>query len=130
MKKIFALFFTVAMLFGAVLPTLTPNTAQATGLTLYMYLVERYENAKEEGEETGNHEVVDDKRVLPTEGDSFSSKDLVKKGELVQRRYYDHSGKADMDIDYTNHGNPKEHPKVPHRHDWNWKNTPPRGDGY
>lgn len=23
-----------------------------------------------------------------------------------------------MDIDYTNHGNVKKHPKVPHRHDW------------
>lgn len=57
MKKIFALFFTVAMLFGAVLPTLTPNTAQATGLTLYMYLLERYEDAKEEGEETGIVEI-------------------------------------------------------------------------
>ena len=29
--------------------------------------------------------------------------------------------KTDMqkkDIDYTDHGNPKEHPKVPHEHTW------------
>lgn len=30
------------------------------------------------------------------------------------------------DIDYTNHGNPKEHPKVPHTHDWDWNKQKPR----
>lgn len=31
--------------------------------------------------------------------------------------------KTDMqkkDIDYTDHGNPKEHLKVPHEHTWDW----------
>ena len=40
-------------------------------------------------------------------------------GKVITRRYYDKNGNADLDIDYTNHGNPKTHPKVPHRHDWN-----------
>lgn len=39
--------------------------------------------------------------------------------------------KTDMqkkDIDYTDHGNPKEHPKVPHEHTWDWSdpNKPKR----
>lgn len=58
------------------------------------------------------------------------SKDLYKDNKLVQRRYYDKDGKADEDIDYTNHGNPKQHPKVPHRHKWYWPPAgPPRGGG-
>lgn len=37
-------------------------------------------------------------------------------GNLNSERYYDDDGKAYLDIDYTNHGNPKTHPKVPHEH--------------
>lgn len=37
-----------------------------------------------------------------------------KDGNLVKERYYGNDGKADFDIDYTNHGNEKKHPKVPH----------------
>ncbi len=29
---------------------------------------------------------------------------------------------ADKDIDYTDYGNPKKHPKVPHTHPWIWNN--------
>ena len=39
-------------------------------------------------------------------------------GKKIQERYYDENGIAKMDIDYTNHGNPKRHPNVPHRHRW------------
>lgn len=35
---------------------------------------------------------------------------------------YDKNGRAQKDIDYTDHGNPKEHPKVPHEHKWDWSN--------
>lgn len=35
---------------------------------------------------------------------------------------YDNEGRAEKDIDYTNHGNPKNHPKVPHTHKWDWSN--------
>lgn len=39
------------------------------------------------------------------------------------------NGNADFDIDYTDHGNEKEHPKVPHKHKWDWSdpNNPKRG---
>ena len=35
-------------------------------------------------------------------------------------RHYGADGWADKDIDYTDHGNPKRHPKVPHTHPWEW----------
>ncbi|AFK85431.1 MULTISPECIES: peptidoglycan-binding protein [Thermoanaerobacterium] len=43
-------------------------------------------------------------------------------GNIIQRRYYDSNGRAVKDIDYTNHGNPNQHPEVPHEHTWDWSN--------
>ncbi len=37
-------------------------------------------------------------------------------------RYYGADGLPEKDIDYTDHGNPKTHPKVPHIHPWKWVN--------
>lgn len=45
-----------------------------------------------------------------------------KKGNLYMERRYGADGWVDLDIDYTDHGNPKEHPKVPHKHPWIWIN--------
>ena len=39
-----------------------------------------------------------------------------KKGFVITERYYDKDGNAYLDIDYTNHGNSKGHPIVPHQH--------------
>lgn len=65
---------------------------------------------------------------MQQESEPYSSNDNYDKdGKLKERRYFDKNGKPDMDIHYTDHGNPKKHPKVPHRHDW--KNGRP-GDGY
>lgn len=60
------------------------------------------------------------RRSLPTKGKPNSKQVRYKDGKKVQERYYDKNGDPDYDIDYTNHGNPKEHPNVPHKH--NWKN--------
>lgn len=52
------------------------------------------------------------------------------KGKTIQERYYDSHGKAYLDIDYTDHGNRKMHPHVPHEHQIHFKNgTPFRGTG-
>ena len=40
----------------------------------------------------------------------------VINGEITKERYYNEKGIAYLDIHYTNHGNPKTHPKVPHIH--------------
>ena len=39
------------------------------------------------------------------------------------------NGNAEKEINYTDYGNPKEHPKVPHEHDWDWSKTIPRQGG-
>ncbi|MFB8328961.1 DNRLRE domain-containing protein [Bacillus wiedmannii] len=49
-----------------------------------------------------------------------------KNKKLEQKRYYDAKGRARKDIDYSNHGNPKAHPVVPHKHYWKWKNDKPK----
>ena len=41
-------------------------------------------------------------------------------GKLEKERYYDNNGRAELDIDYTDHGNSAKHPKVPHEHTWDW----------
>ena len=43
-------------------------------------------------------------------------------GKKHMERRYDADGLPDEDIDYTDHGNPKKHPKVPNTHPWVWKN--------
>ena len=37
-------------------------------------------------------------------------------GTVLTERYYGANGRAYLDIDYSNHGNPKMHPVVPHQH--------------
>ncbi|MDR6227558.1 hypothetical protein JOE21_003581 [Desmospora profundinema] len=91
---------------------------------------------KKEGKKTDKHSTYTKDQLkdgkLPTKSRKYSSHDLLNsKGKVKQRRYYDGKGRADMDIDYTDHGNPKQHPKVPHRHDWTWKDgKATRSKGY
>lgn len=37
---------------------------------------------------------------------------------MVQRRYFGRTGKPRLDLDFTDHGNPKIHAIVPHKHGW------------
>lgn len=67
-------------------------------------------------------------RNLPTSSRPNSSMDLVdENGNIKTRRYFGPDGRAIRDVDFTDHGNPKMHPKVPHEHDWDWTKKPPRG---
>ena len=44
---------------------------------------------------------------------------IIKKNGIIEsERYYDEQGNPYLDIDYTNHGNSKAHPIVPHEHGW------------
>lgn len=54
---------------------------------------------------------------MPTESTPNSVTRNYKAGKLNTERYYDGSGKAYLDIDYSDHGNPTTHPYVPHEHD-------------
>ncbi|WP_223837352.1 T7SS effector LXG polymorphic toxin [Bacillus swezeyi] len=59
----------------------------------------------------------------PGKGVPNSSVDVVDKktGEVKTRRYYDSEGRAIRDVDFTNHGNAKQHPEWPHEHIFEWK---------
>ena len=54
----------------------------------------------------------------PFQAEPNSVYDNYKGDVLLQRRYYGSTGKPRLDIDLTDHGNPKKHPVVPHRHGW------------
>lgn len=101
-------------------------------IPLFLQLLKtNWNKAKQKGKKVkDNHSKT--KKKLPVKSEIYSSKDRVNaKGKVVQRRYYDGKGRVRTDIDYTNHGNSKTHPKVPHRHDWKWKNGKPvRGKWY
>lgn len=43
---------------------------------------------------------------------------IKRDGVIHQERYYDEDGLPYLDIDYSDHGNPKQHPVVPHEHHW------------
>ena len=49
------------------------------------------------------------KSSLPIRSKRYSSAVRLRKGKIVQRRYYNIKGKAHYDLDYINHGNPKAH---------------------
>lgn len=53
---------------------------------------------------------------MPESGTSNSVVQKITDGKLVTERYFGANGKPYLDIDYTNHGNPKMHPIVPHEH--------------
>ena len=55
---------------------------------------------------------------IPYKGTPNSVFDNYKDGVLQRRRYYGNDGRPRLDIDMTDHGNSKEHPIVPHYHNW------------
>ncbi|AZK44966.1 hypothetical protein [Paenibacillus lentus] len=129
MKKIFFGFLAMLMIASAALTIVPPKEANATILPI----IWMFENAKTKGEPSPlGHSEETKKNSLPVSGEkSLSSKDLVKDGKVVQRRYYDGSGKAEMDIDYDHSDGDGTH-TFPHRHNWYWPEVgpPSRGPGY
>lgn len=70
--------------------------------------------------------VITDAHSISMTGDSNSVTQSYENGKLTQERYYDSNGNAYLDIDYSDHGNPKTHPTVPHQHHITWNNGKPR----
>lgn len=62
-------------------------------------------------------QTLEDAHSMPLESKPNSAIQNYKEGDLVTERYYGSDGKPYLDIDYTDHGNPKMHPIVPHEHD-------------
>lgn len=62
-------------------------------------------------------DVIDGKnKKMPIKSEPNSVTKKYSNGKLLTERYYDENGNPYLDIDYTNHGNPKTHPNVPHKH--------------
>ena len=60
-------------------------------------------------------------------GEANTSVDILDaNGNIKTRRWYDSDGKAYRDVDMSDHGNPKEHPEVPHEHTWEYNNGKPK----
>ena len=53
---------------------------------------------------------------VPVSAEPNSVHISMNQGKLHSERYFDAKGSPYLDIDYTNHGNPKIHPVVPHEH--------------
>ena len=62
---------------------------------------------------------TDEQGSIPAHGKPNSvTQKKDEDGNVITERYYNGKGEAYLDIDYTNHGNPKNHPVVPHQHNW------------
>ena len=59
---------------------------------------------------------VSNMHSLPTSSSPNSVTRNYRDGKLSSERYYGSDGKPYLDIDYSDHGNPKAHPDVPHEH--------------
>ena len=53
---------------------------------------------------------------MPISGSLNLATRNYKNGSLYTERYFGSDGKPYLDIDYTDHGNSKMHPDVPHQH--------------
>ena len=72
---------------------------------------------------------VIEEHKMPYQHKPDSVVDNYKEGKLMQRRFYGKTGKPKLDLDMPDHGNSKEHPVVPHYHNWNEINDKTVRDG-
>lgn len=63
-------------------------------------------------------DTTDNKNKLGIKGEPNSVAKNYKHGRMIQERYYNEKGDVYLDIDYTDHGNPKFYPIIPHQHNW------------
>ncbi len=74
-----------------------------------------------------NNIIKGDVHKVPFKAEPNSVFDNYKDGKLESRRYFGRTGKPRLDIDLTDHNNPKTHKIVPHAHNWNFKDEPYAG---
>ncbi len=66
--------------------------------------------------EVNSVDMYENAHSMPVEGKPNSVAQNYCDGNLTTERYFGNNGKPYLDIDYTNHGNSKMHPNVPHEH--------------
>lgn len=74
--------------------------------------------------ESGGIENVSNEQDLPTfryPGKPNARYNYYQNWKLKSSRWTNSNGDPIKSRHYTNHGNPKLHPQVPHDHDWFWK---------
>lgn len=72
---------------------------------------------------SGGIVIVENEKELPTMrnlGMPNARYDYYQGGKLKSSRFTDTNGIPIKSTHYTNHGNAKTHPQVPHSHDWGW----------
>ena len=57
-------------------------------------------------------------KKIPIHNTPNSVVEKIIDNKIVTRRFFGKNGKVKLDIDFTNHGNSKEHPIAPHAHSW------------
>lgn len=61
--------------------------------------------------------ITANQHTMPVIGSPNTVVKNYNNGKLNTERYFDKDGKPYLDIDYSDHGNSKTHPVVPHEHD-------------
>jgi hypothetical protein len=67
-------------------------------------------------------EIVKNSKIPTTHTPNSIIRRVDNDGKLISERIFGPDGRVVKDIHYTDHGNPKQHPKVPHEHIWDWSN--------
>lgn len=77
-----------------------------------------YNTAKSSSIKVVNNVVVTaNQHTMPIDSTPNTVVKNYSNGKLSTERYFDKEGNAYLDIDYSDHGNPKTHPVVPHEHE-------------
>jgi len=81
---------------------------------------------------SGGISTVVGNRIKEVEGETPNSRKTLSdfSGKRIQVRWFGPDGRAIRDRDFTNHGNSKRHPVVPHDHPWDWNNDPARNEDW
>jgi hypothetical protein len=71
-----------------------------------------------------NLTVTQDHKLPTTDQPPNSAIDRINQyDKIIRRRYFNAYGNVKLDFDTTDHGAPKDHPYIPHSHDWTDSST-------
>ena len=91
----------------------------------------RYSDETAEAVTSGEKLLKESGTIYESFADMMSPEDAKRYLDFLENgkktiRWYDSEGKAYRDVDMSDHGNPKEHPEVPHEHTWEYNNGKPK----
>ena len=113
--------------------TMTPNrgmknfyNTKVDGVKVF-----KYSDETAEAVASGEKLLKESGTIYESFADMMSPEDAKRYLDFLENgkktiRWYDSEGKAYRDVDMSDHGNPKEHPEVPHEHTWEYNNGKPK----